>query len=175
MNKTATLCFALFSPLALAAQNCSDISDQRQRLACFDKAATAMANCQKFEDKLDRLLCFDELAGKQPQAVAVVAPVSKPAPTPAAQTASAEDRFGMPKVEAEDEAQSLSATVSKVKFDAYDRFIITLDNGQVWKQAESRRYKIKPDYKVTIEKAALGSFLLIAEGRGGSTRVKRVQ
>ena len=171
MNKTATLCFALFPPLALAAQSCPDLLDQRQRLACFDKAATAMANCQKFEDKLERLLCFDELTGKQPQAVTVVAKV----PTSAAQTASSENRFGMRKVEAKDETQSLNATVSKVKFDAYDRFIITLDNGQIWKQTESRRYKIKPDYKITIDKAALGSYLLMAEGRSGSTRVKRLQ
>lgn len=76
-----------------------------------------------------------------------------------------------------DEIDEIFGTVVSVGGQShYGRWVVTLDNGQVWEQretaAESRRPK--PGDMVKIKKASLGSYLLSAPNRG-SSRVRRVQ
>jgi hypothetical protein len=55
--------------------------------------------------------------------------------------------------------------------------VFTLDNGEVWKQAESGSYSC-PDIdnpKVTIKPMILGSWLMYVQGCSQSVRVERVQ
>lgn len=55
--------------------------------------------------------------------------------------------------------------------------VFTLDNGQVWKQAESGAYSC-PDVnnpEVTIKPMALGSWLMYVQGCNQSVRVEREQ
>lgn len=68
---------------------------------------------------------------------------------------------------------TLSQKVSLARVDARNMFIITLENGQVWRQSDGR-LKIKQGDVVVIKKGSLGSHFLQLEGRSKSVRVKRV-
>ncbi|BDY06808.1 hypothetical protein [Ferrimonas sp. YFM] len=171
MLKTAVFSL-LLAPAAVSAADaaCHSIKDQIQRLACYDKAAEAVVNCASEKDKLDRLVCFDKL-GKPMKALAQS---KKALPPQAKAPEAANERFGLSDKRPE-EPEAIKASVSKLKQDPYGKFIITLDNGQVWKQIDSKRFRFKKDKPVTIEKASLGSFMLTQEGSSKSARVKRVQ
>ena len=55
--------------------------------------------------------------------------------------------------------------------------VFTLDNGQVWKQAESGAYSCPDvdDPEVTIKPMILGSWLMYVQGCNQSVRVERVK
>ncbi len=56
-----------------------------------------------------------------------------------------------------------------------DRFVVTLDNGQVWSQTETNtRIDLRVGNPVTIRRGALGSYLM-SDGEGLATRVKRLR
>lgn len=70
---------------------------------------------------------------------------------------------------------SISATATQVGRSGADRIVVTLDNGQVWMQADPNDdLRINPGDPVTIERAALGSYKLVVPKRGGmrATRIK---
>ena len=74
-------------------------------------------------------------------------------------------------------AEKISAVVRSVGSQShYGRWVVTLDNGQVWEQRETtaEAKRPRPGDAVTIEKSSFGSYLLVAPGRG-SNRVKRVR
>jgi hypothetical protein len=159
--------------------------------------------CAVKSDKLDRLICFDDLAAKVQQAnanghaVAVTLPAvaaQATAPTQAvaatAITAPAVQSNAVPVVSSvpqnpaadfglqktvEEDLGKLYFEVAAVTKDPYGAFIITLNNGQVWKQTESDRYKINKGQTIYIEKGALSSFLLGTDDRNSTTRVKRLK
>ena len=57
---------------------------------------------------------------------------------------------------------------------AYGEQIITLDNGQVWRQTDSVRLKLVEGQSVTIKRGALGSFFISKENANKRIRAKRV-
>ncbi|MDF2178736.1 hypothetical protein P2G88_10795 [Aliiglaciecola sp. CAU 1673] len=57
---------------------------------------------------------------------------------------------------------------------SYNKPIMTLDNGQLWKQVDSQRYYM-PDGHLYIERGALGSFWLGSEDANRRMRVSRIQ
>ena len=68
---------------------------------------------------------------------------------------------------------SLTAEVTRLQTYAYERVLITLDNGQVWKQVDSSRVRLRVGDTVTIDRATLGSFLLQKKGSKRTMRVSR--
>ncbi|MBY6225433.1 hypothetical protein [Ferrimonas balearica] len=177
MRATLLLLTLISGGTYAAGFGCTDQPDQRARLACYDQLAEAIAQCAGQQDQLDRLLCYDEFSKAAGRTVpAAVAPAADPvaaAPAVVAPQADPEAEFGTtkPKPEAVD---AITSAVTKVTTNPYGQWTLTLENGQRWRQTESRRYKVKSGDTVTIERASLGSFLLSAEGRNGSTRVKRL-
>lgn len=145
-----------------------------------------LAQCATISDKLDRLICYDKLAetaARIPVAdaapvlvpaaavaaapTAPVAPVSKPAPT-------VEDSFGQIKKAKEIEPDRIELEIATVSKDQYGNLKISFTNGQVWKQTDSRRYKLDAGEKVFIEKGAFSSFYLGSDSRNSTIRVKRI-
>ncbi|SHI04438.1 hypothetical protein [Ferrimonas marina] len=187
----------LLAPLLLSSGafattfGCAEQTDPKARLACYDQIASAISQCQAQQDQLDRLLCFDSITqvsgtpdstpkaqSIQPEpdpaapaavAVAPVAPVS-PAPQASPQT-----EFGFEAQAVDHTPDAISARVAEVSTDPYGKWTVTLDNGQRWRQTESKRFRLKADQEVVISKGSLGSFMLKREGSNSSTRVKRVQ
>lgn len=148
-----------------------------------------LSQCAAKQDKLDRLICYDNLAakvGNQSQASSHVAPVSKPTPAaqpkPAPQAAAVvastpaapEASFGKVQKVEKVELDKVNLTVASVQKNPHGKLTITFDNGQVWKQNDSRRFRLKVGEKVYIEKGALGSFLLGKNDSNTTIRVKRI-
>jgi hypothetical protein len=150
-------------------------------LASFSSAWAANSSntqilaCKKIADDTQRLTCFDRestvLAG---------------APAPIRLTP--EQKIGLPrdKVDAmeaspnappEPQIKNFTAAVESVTVDGRGRQVYTLDNGQVWHQAESRPdFQTHPGEAVRIREGALGSFFLELQTKQHlATRVSRVR
>ena len=72
-----------------------------------------------------------------------------------------------------EEVTSMTQTVAKILADPYDNFIITLENGQVWRQVESGRIRIREGDSVTIEQTLMGGHMLQVDDKGRAIRVRR--
>ena len=141
-----------------------------------------LQQCSVISDKLDRLICYDSLAaGVRPAAPAKQATPEQDfgknhvteAPKVAAQAQTTET-FGITKPVGK-QLERIELVVSSVKKSPYGSITVTFTNGQVWKQTDTRRFKLKPEQKVFVKKGALGSFLMGTEGRNTTIRVKRVK
>jgi hypothetical protein len=161
-----------------------------------------LAQCVAIDDDPARLACYDEIAGRasrhaaeraEPAAPPVAAAASAAAapavvaspPAPAAATTAAsttgpqqsEENFGLSAEQMKNTPERITAVVRSVGSQShYGRWVVTLDNGQVWEQRETTppAKRPKPGDVVTIEKSSFGSYMLVAPGRG-SNRVKRVR
>lgn len=147
---------------------CRDLADDRARLACYDAA-------------VDR---GRKNADGEPGSGAANALATSPTePADTAPGLSQEDLFGKAREEVErsveeatgsERIDSLSATVSGLRKYGYDKVLITLDNGQVWKQIDTSSLRLRVGDRIDIERAALGSFMLRKPGNGRRMRVSRV-
>jgi len=86
-----------------------------------------------------------------------------------------EDAFGRTKSEPTQELEQLTAKVKSVRTNQERKQVITLENGQIWRQTDNDPIVIKIGHQIIIEKASLGSFLLNIEGSNRKMRVKRVE
>ena len=68
---------------------------------------------------------------------------------------------------------SLTANITRLQTYAYEKVVITLDNGQVWKQVDTSNLRLRVGDSVTIERASLGSFMLQKDGSKRTMRVTR--
>lgn len=68
------------------------------------------------------------------------------------------------------------ATVTALRETVPNTYVITLDNGQVWRQMRPKRYYIRTGQSVRLYSTHWGpSFRLTAEGVGGYIQVERVR
>ncbi|MDB2386065.1 hypothetical protein N9W21_01815 [Shewanella sp.] len=136
--------------------------------------ASQLSNCAAKQDKLERLICYDNLAhsiGNQPVA-AKRNPVHEPVKTAAEKV----DEFGnLKKPSKEEKLDTIHLIVKQVSKDPYGALKITFENGQIWKQTGTRRFKLEPQQKVFIKTAALSSFMLGTAERNSTIRVKRIK
>jgi hypothetical protein len=139
-----------------------------------------LATCAQIEDDNRRLVCYDRLTGRGPKGTSTPVPV---AATAAAVTLPSTDPaadFGLSQqvIKERDPDQwveSIAAAVSNVGKGASGRYVVSLDNDQVWEQIETDSYPVlKPGDAVTIRRAAVGSFIL-AGPRSISWRVRRTR
>jgi hypothetical protein len=75
------------------------------------------------------------------------------------------------------EPDSVAAKITALNERADGRWQFTLENGQVWEQAERVKLKRTPKtgWGVEIKKAMMGSFLMSIENGDRGVRVRRVQ
>jgi hypothetical protein len=119
--------------------------------------------CARESDQTQRLACFDALASSLPKIEA--------------------DQFGMtadvahqrnPGVSRPQQSEALTGKIVALREGAQGQLIFTLDNGQVWAQAESRpgiRFAVGD--AVRLEHGAMSSLWLSADHER-KTRVKRI-
>ena len=162
-------------------QACSELSDPTQRLGCYDA----------------RMAEFKSQASAPPAVVAATpapAPVPTPVPAPvpatappvvAAAPATPVTKFGAddlplrtrPKVEADEVLQSRIADIRVAQSNVY---VISLANGQVWRQSESGTQVVmffRPGNDVRIEKGMLGDYRMSTTQTGAKNwvRVTRIR
>ncbi|MEZ0472331.1 hypothetical protein [Luteimonas salinilitoris] len=134
--------------------------------------------CAAVADSAERLACYD-----------VAFPPATGASTTAAANESerdaAQQEFGLSRTQLRARAPEgqrdaaldrIEATLANVIHRSSGGRVVTLDNGQVWLLPEvtSRGHLEKGD-RVTIRRAALGTYLLVPPGRRGALRARRIQ
>lgn len=149
---------------------CPVIKEDTQRLACFDEAAKNMLG------SVVRALGAEER----------VSAVEKNKPTREDKI----DDFGKgnlrvsplkdvrekQKQVVETKLKVITLTVVKVVKTSLDKFVLYMENGQVWKQKDDGRIRLpKGDFKVEIKKGMMGSFNMIVPNRKSFIRVKRLK
>ena len=123
----------------------------------------ALRRCARESDRAQRLACFDAIVSTLPQVEA--------------------DRFGMtadierkrdPVAVHQMKDEVLSGKISGLGQTPRGEWIFTLDNGQVWVQAEaSPNIQFAPGADVQLEHGAMSSLRLVAEEHH-KVRVKRL-
>ena len=144
---------------------CARLTDDAQRLACYD-AAVRLEAAATAEQPARHVEKEPQDPPPAPAAVTVQAP-------PAVEQASAAE-FGMETKQVEKrQLDALQARVQKVRKDPYGRLIVTLDNGQVWRQSESGSYPLADGDRITIERGFLSAFYLQVDGLNRRIKVQR--
>jgi hypothetical protein len=172
-----------------------------------DDVLEAMGKCAAITADKDRLACYDALTPRAKDALA--APPEKLAsqPTPDQQkswfgfdmgdlfgggtgaTQTTPQQFGSestPTVQAQEETvekvqiQSISAGLTDYSFTPFGKFIIFLDNGQIWRQqegdADKAHFLSNPkDNKVLLTRGAFGSYNLQINDSHHQYKVTRVK
>jgi len=138
---------------------CAELKNDVKRLACYDKLVRKKHHLKEAKDEISAVRTVPEVAPKVTAAKASVA----------------EKEFGIEhKISrTEDAPDSMTATVTSVKKNAYGKLRITLDNGQKWIQSDSGKLKLKKGEQVVITRASLGSFKLNRVGKKKAIKVKR--
>ncbi|WP_462156734.1 hypothetical protein [Pseudoalteromonas sp. GB56] len=144
----------------------------------------ALKACSFIENDFRRLMCYDNVVAGKPIDAArekvttsnapAAAAAGASAATVATQSAKSKEEFGLEhKIKAEEEAKDLVAGVTKISEAPYGELIITLDNGQVWRQIGTESFKLSKNDEVVISRAMFNSFLLKKSGTNKTIRVKR--
>lgn len=146
----------------------------------------ALQACTFVENDFNRLLCYDNImAGKslsKPSTKKTLKPSGESVSVAPTATTAVEEQivktknedFGLEHKEiTKDNDDELTATVTSVEEAPYGELIITLDNGQQWRQIGSDRMRLNTNDIVIIERGMFNSFLLKKQGKSRSIRVKR--
>jgi hypothetical protein len=189
--------------LARTPEYCALIAQDAKRLACYDAlfrpagaaqaplaeapaeppapaAAPPVAPAQRAAEPTPA-----DTAVSETSPVAEAPPVSEAPPvaeTSAATAAAKDAAFGaedVPKAKQPRESKAsrddeITATITDIQIMAFGKKRFVLDNGQTWQQIEADRRHFKVGSGVTIERAGLSGYRLIADN-GISTRVSRIQ
>jgi hypothetical protein len=161
-----------------AAMACRAMTDNAQRLACFDAAmggietAKAEETTRVAEKKAAKEKKKKDDFGLRGNDVIVMADT--------------EENFGgeaVPEIRAAQEEKRLkaiTANATTIKVNSLKQATLTLDNGQVWKQLESDTESLPQradgkSYPVTIKRATMGNYMLTIEELHRTIRVTRVK
>jgi len=73
------------------------------------------------------------------------------------------------------EPQSISATIAKVRRTAFGKIVVTLDNGQVWRETDGSNYRgpIRVGNEVIISQRRFGGYQMKIEDQYGVVFVRR--
>ena len=152
--------------------DCREMTSSVARLDCYDQLVDARATSSS--DSVDT--GTDE--NDAPAAAATTAAAATPAVEVSQEALFGKSGTAMRKSVQEAtgaaEIKQIEARVSKIKTSATGYAVITLDNGQVWKQIDSSRLRLSGNDQVTIRRAAFGSFMLRKTGKKTIMRVKRI-
>lgn len=105
-------------------------------------------------------------------------PASAPRPTIGSPADFGSESMPETKTDAPQPLDQITAKVVSVSYNFFRRFTVTLDNGQVWRQAEGdsvARFSDDGGEAVTIKRGFLGSFNLTIVGKWGTYQVKRIK
>jgi hypothetical protein len=136
-----------------------------------DRVPAELRSCVRLERNTERLACYDRGIAVLTGTGGAVAP-------------SAESSFGLvattppPKASQPDadsgEIRTIRARIVGFNSSSEGSLLVTLDNGQVWRQLSGGQLLLKVGDDVQIERAALGSFQMkVPSGRSG--KFKRVR
>ena len=172
--KLLLLALLFLAPSAFAAEQalteCRQIEDIEERVACYDNVVDSQSSIDADE------MNSDDMDSGNVETVPA-AETTEPRAIPDAQSL-----FGTNDAEAKriveasldiEQIDQIVAAVTDVRQSATRKLTVTLDNGQVWRQLDSRPMRLSAGEAVIIRKASLGSFLMEKQSGGRSIRVRR--
>lgn len=159
--------------------------------AADDIASTdAVYACASLNDDMARLACYDDAVGrlKAAEEAGEVTTVSKAEVEEVQREAFGFSLPSLPKLamprfgsdgDKEDDGtiNSVTTGVASIKTSKINGLTVTLDNGQVWQQTDTRRVsysKRKGVEEAEVKKGSFGSFMMKLDG-GPAFRVKRLK
>ena len=159
----AALSFFSFLHADAIANDCTQISNDKKRLACYDSIFMEKSK----ERVVERIIEID----KPPPKI-----LTKDSPP----QVKAKEEFGLPKKLIEDSKKiSLKARITSVKQLSNKKVNIQLDNGQTWRTVETLNRgelsKLKGSNDIEINEALISGFVLKVEGKKLSIRVRRIK
>lgn len=159
-------------------------------VAAEDDVLERVRACATQVDDARRLACYDSalsvgIDAARSKATSPVVPQNEPTvsprPTRPLDERSAVERFGYrgdiarEEQASEVELEMLQARIAAIEWLPRGQFVITLDNGQVWRQKTTQSIgSLEPGDQVTIRAGSLGSFRLSGSSNR-STQVRRVK
>ena len=159
----AALSFFSFLYADAIANNCTQISNDEKRLACYDSIFME----EPKESEVERIIKIDKPQPKISQ---------KDSPP----QVKAREEFGLPKKLIEDSKKiSLKARIVSVKQLSNKKVSVQLNNGQTWRTVEAlnrgQLSKLKGSNNIEINEALISGFVLKIEGKKLSIRVRRIK
>jgi len=166
---------------------CAAIQSDAERVACYDTIASGRV----VEEAAPAAAVVEpttEAAAPEivePTAETAAAPAEEPKVEATAEPTAApvEETFGQPADDLNREAgvpagsdtvDRLVATITGVRLYKVDRVIITLDNGQEWRQTSASRKSFSVGDKIEINKGAIGSYRMTELDGSHAMKVRRV-
>ena len=171
LSLSALCLFSTSAAASNAIKDCRTIENDLHRLMCYDAAVDALHNKQAIAPPVAQIKSTEQIKPKAPQVnVTPVTPEKKVVTNNVANT-----EFGLEhkSIAKEGDSQELVSVLSAVKKAPRGELILTLDNGQVWRQLGTDSFRVKTGQTVVISRGMLNSFLLKIEGKNKSIRVKR--
>lgn len=171
-----TLCahFSHAESISDALKTCGETQNSLKRLVCYDGIVQDM---DKYSGLDDLMSIPAPLQQSSTKTLAPVAPASSSSPSAeVSSTESTENQdFGLEHKKLYDDTEDkIYATVAKVKKDAVGKLTITLDNGHVWKQIGTDKFRAKANEVVFIERGVLNSYMMGRDSSNKKTRVRRI-
>jgi hypothetical protein len=163
------------NPLAAQLKRCASLVDAGARLACYDALAGVAAPTGATAQAAPSPSAGGS-AGAIPGSGAAAPPAAAPAAPATPNSADFGVRNGPLQAERDPvREKTMLAVVSAVSFRGRGELVVTLDNGQVWRQIQPSDYPLKPGDHVEIDVAALGSYRLWTPSTRRATKVTRIQ
>lgn len=163
MTRLRIFALLLGVPGAVFAQDCAEIEDNAERLACYD------AENRPSPGTADEAGALQPADNRSP----VPAEPAREVETAAPVAAAVPDDFG--KEEPLDTSKEyIDATIVEVAKSGLVHYL-HLDNGQVWREVEDSTLRFRTGRKVTITEGILGSYDLQMEGQNKIVKVRRVR
>lgn len=158
--------------------------------AAAQNLATGLVECRGISDNSDRLECFDQLANAlDAENLPVSAFMEGGEDLPVEPVLTAEERFGsedLPqtverKRKEREKLKSLTAAVVDIGRNGRGKYVVILDNGQVWRQlnADTNRLRVPKagaeGMSAEVKRKKLGGHSLYLNGDNRSIRVERIK
>jgi hypothetical protein len=191
LSKSAVL-IALLSPFGMAntllddLSICAKNSDNLQRLVCYDKLAEIAENSPSNQQKVQQQVTSSIPLTQQNQNNLVLTQLKPPQKAHIIKPQSAfnvtnevnqqQSSFGQEdKQRTKNLIKEIQAQVVLVKKGTYGKQIITLNNGQVWRQKDSTYLKLRKGQTIIIKRGAMGSFFIGKHSTNKRIRAKRIK
>jgi hypothetical protein len=148
---------------------CVKLASPEERLACYERHVESDAQKKRAASPAPTSAPAGEARAPAPAAAPAV-------PPPSSARAAQAQRRAEPPSKPSANPDEFVATVTTVRETVPDYLLVTLDNGQVWRQTRSQNYKLQPGQHVTLRGTRWGkSYRLTADELSGFIQVERVK